>query len=204
MGKLPAECERLGVPWDDRWMSALTAHYTLLKRWAPKVNLISVGDLPHAVNRHILDSLSLLALEPVREATGRLIDVGSGAGFPGIPLAAALPDVDCTLLEPRKKRGVFITQAIVAAGLKNARWMSGRLPDDTLAGRFDLVISRATFAPPELLARVAPLLAPGGTAAIMSASAPDLSELEGWELVADHRFTIDDRDRYVAAFKPTS
>jgi len=192
-------CDELQIPWRDEWFVGLEAHVRLLEKWAPRVNLVSMSDLPHVWTRHVLDSLSLLSLDAVQTARGRAIDIGSGAGFPGIPLAVARPDLDWTLLEPRKKRGAFLTQAIMAARLKQTRWLSGRLPDPSLLG-FDLVVSRATFAPPELLERVRPLLATGGVAVVMAATAPEVPP--GFETLESRPLRFGGADRFVASFRP--
>ena len=103
---LEAHCRALSLPFDRSWAPAIEQHLTLLERWAPRVNLTTVANPEDALVRHVVDSLSLLALRAVREATAA-IDLGSGAGFPGLPLALALPHLQMSLVEPRRKRGAF-------------------------------------------------------------------------------------------------
>ena len=186
-GPLRDAAASLDLSLSDEAYNAINVHLALLRKWALRVNLVSVGDLPHAEYRHAADALSLLRLESFRTTTGRLIDVGSGAGFPGIPLAAVRRDLDITLLEPRLKRGAFITQVLAQAGLSNARWYSGRLPDPSLHGMFDVVVSRATFPPPLLIERVTPLLKPGGIIFVMSAA----------EIQLPHNAQLVERDTFV-------
>ena len=186
-GPLRDAAASLDLSLSDEAYNAINVHLALLRKWAPRVNLVSVGDLPHAEYRHAADALSLLRLESFQTTTGRLIDVGSGAGFPGIPLAAVRRDLDITLLEPRLKRGAFITQVLAQAGLSNARWYSGRLPDPSLHGMFDVVVSRATFPPPLLIERVTPLLKPGGIIFVMSAA----------EIQLPHNAQLVERDAFV-------
>ena len=164
--------DALGLALNDATLQAVEVHLTLLRKWAPKVNLVSKGDLASAESRHAADALSLLRLASLRQASGRLIDVGSGAGFPGVPIAAARRDLDITLLEPRQKRGAFLTQVLRQAGLTHARWRPGRLPEPSLNGQFDVVVSRATFPPEALVERVAPLLTPHGIIILMTSQEP--------------------------------
>ena len=172
---LESAVSELGLQLEDTTFAAVASHLAMLRRWAPKINLVSKGDLPFAEVRHAADSLSLLRLKTVQAVTGEAIDVGSGAGFPGIPLAAARRDLQVTLLEPRQKRGAFLTQVLSHAGLNHVRWLQGRLPDDALNHRFDLVVSRATFPPEIIFERIRPLLKPNGIAAFMTSERTDLS-----------------------------
>jgi 16S rRNA (guanine527-N7)-methyltransferase len=197
--RLEAECRAIGLPFEARWVAPITAHLELLERWAPRVNLTSISEPATALTRHVVDSLGVLGLECVREARGKAIDVGSGGGFPGIPLAVALPELSWILLEPRGKRGSFLTQVIARAGLKNASWKSGRLPDASLDGAFDVVVSRATFNPPELLARVGALVADGGVVVMMTAEDPPAPP-DGWREHERFSFRIEDAPRTVSAF----
>ncbi len=193
----------LGVEADEAWQLAVDTHLSLLQRWAPKMNLSTVSEPAEAMVRHVLDSLALLKLRRVREATGPLLDVGSGAGFPGIPLAAALPAADVTLLEPRQKRGVFLNRVLAEAGIRNARWLEGRLPDARLNQRFHLVVSRATLSPDELIEAARPTLAPGGAVAVMAATSPWDGAPHGWNLLQSEAFALDGAARWVGVLAPT-
>ncbi len=189
-------CRRhLGLEADPAWQPAVDVHLRLLERWAAKMNLSTVTDPQDALVRHVVDSLALLLLDRVRRTPGPVLDVGSGAGFPGIPLAAALP-VPFTLLEPRQKRGVFLSRVLVEARLGNARWREGRLPDPALTG-FDLVVSRATLAPEELLDAAIPALAPGGAVAVMAAEPPWDAGPPGWRLLEARSFRLENAARWV-------
>lgn len=201
MGGTPLQtaCEALGLPWSQDWEAPVKHHLALLRRWAPRVNLVSMGTLNDALNRHVVDSFALMALPAVRDAAGPAADVGSGAGFPGIPMAAARPELDWTLIEPRKKRGAFITQVLTTAGMKHARWYDGRIPDASLNGRFGLVVSRATLAPDDLLKDAQALLAPGGILAVMAAHPPDVTT--GLTPVGHVELTIGDAPRWIGAWR---
>ena len=198
--QLEAQCAALDIPFDPGWAPPITAHLGLLERWAPRINLTTVWKAPEALARHAVDSLALLRLEPVRRARGAAIDVGSGAGFPGIPLAVALPNVPWTLLEPRHKRAVFLRRVVADAGIRNVEVVEGRVPDASLNGRFSLAVSRATLAPEEWLAAAEALLDSAGCAAVMAAGRPALESLDRWHLLAETHLSIGDANRYVAAF----
>jgi len=196
---ISTEAAALGIPFDEAWRPGLEAHLALLKRWAPRINLVSQSTLAVADTRHLLDSLSLLLLDAVRDAEDEACDVGSGAGFPGIPLAIARPGLQWTLVEPRQKRGVFLGRVLASAAVKNAQWYPGRVPDPTLNGRFSLVVSRATLAPAELLEVALPLLSPGGVVAVMAAQDPGL-EARGYRLAQQVSFELGHEPRWVGAF----
>lgn len=116
-----------------------------------------------AVDVHIADSLSALALEPVRSARA-IADLGSGAGFPGIALAVALPRARVALVESAARRSEFLARLCAAAGVQNARVVHARAeqwPDGL--GAHDLVTARALAPLGVVCEYAAPLLAPAGT-----------------------------------------
>ncbi len=189
------------VPLVEAWLAPLAAHLTLLAAWAPRVNLTSVGVGPDAVERHVVDSLALLRLASVRESRGPACDVGSGAGFPGIPLAIARPDLEVTLLEPRQKRVAFLLSVAGALKLPNLHVRQGRLPDAALDGRFALALSRATFPPESVAEHLGPLLTPDGHIAVMAAVAPERpGALAPLALVEETRFTLGAAPRWIGVF----
>jgi len=115
-----------------------------------------------AVDRHVADSLSALALESVRGAS-RIADIGSGAGWPGLALAAALPDAHVSLVESASRHCRYLERAVEAAGLANASVVHARAEDwPAGVGAHDLVTARALAALPVLCEYAAPLLADGG------------------------------------------
>lgn len=130
----------------------------LLARWAPRINLIARADIPHIGERHIKDSLQLVPLIPAE--TDRLIDLGSGAGFPGLVIAIARPDLDVILIESDRRKSAFLTTAIGQLGLK-ARVLTTRI-EDAAIDPAPVVTARALAPLPQLLRLAAPLCAPGG------------------------------------------
>ena len=141
------------------------------------------GDLERLESRHVDDSLRLLPLLDEVSA-GPCIDVGSGAGFPGIPLAIARPDRRWTLLEPRARRAAFLEEAIreleLAAGVVVAR-AEDAAEDPALAESFALATARALAPPTHAFALVRPFVAPGGAAAVFVGNADGIpSEAAVW------------------------
>jgi 16S rRNA (guanine527-N7)-methyltransferase len=122
----------------------------------------TVRDAAAAIDRHVADSLSALALSSVRGAR-RMADLGSGAGWPGLALAAALPAAEVALVESASRRCRYLARAVEAAGLTNAEVVHARAEDwPEGVGRHDLVTARALAALPVLCEYAAPLLADGG------------------------------------------
>ena len=115
----------------------LYQHYELLCKWNEKMNLTTVVSMGEAVRRHYRESLFLA--ERVGEGPCRLVDLGSGAGFPGIPVAVARPDVEVTLVESNQKKAAFLKEA--TRGMVNVRVWVGRAEE--LRGEFDWVTLRA-------------------------------------------------------------
>jgi 16S rRNA (guanine527-N7)-methyltransferase len=124
------------------------AHLLLeLRRWNARINLTSVTEDASAVAAHVLDSL---AVRPWLEGT-RAIDVGTGAGFPGLPLAIATPAMQFELLDSSGKKIAFIQHMIGLLNLGNAIAVKARVEHYAPATRFDTVVTRAFAAIPEIL-----------------------------------------------------
>jgi 16S rRNA (guanine527-N7)-methyltransferase len=122
----------------------------------------TVRAIPAAIDRHVADSLVALQLEPVREARC-IADIGAGAGWPGLALAAALPKAHVTLVESAVRHTRYLVRAVAAGGLANVDVVHARVeewPDGMRA--HDLVTARALAALPVLCEYAAPLLADGG------------------------------------------
>jgi 16S rRNA (guanine527-N7)-methyltransferase len=199
MTDLSSQCVKLNIPFDLEWNAPLTTYQGLLEKWSSRMNLVSQSDPTDLTVRHFVDSLSLLCLDAVRGTKGRAADLGSGAGFPGLVLAVALPDVQFSLIEPREKRGAFLNQVIGTAGISNAAWVKTRAEDTTL-GRFDLVVTRATFPPEKLLTVADQLLTRDGVLAVMAAREPDW-DLSGWKVLQVVKMTIGGAPRWIAALR---
>ncbi|HKW39360.1 MAG TPA: 16S rRNA (guanine(527)-N(7))-methyltransferase RsmG [Burkholderiales bacterium] len=146
----------------------LLGHLELVEKWNKVHNLTAVRDGAKAVSVHLLDSLAVVPLLHGR----RILDAGSGAGFPGIPIALAKPGVEMDLLDSNHKKCAFLRQAIAELGLKNARTVCERAESWRPAEQFDCVVSRALAEIAQLVAWVGHLLAPGGVIAAMKGVHP--------------------------------
>lgn len=127
----------LGMKLEAGQVSLLARHYELLLQWNRKISLTSVRDPEQVVKRHFGESLFVASV--LRAESGTLVDVGSGAGFPGFPLAVARPGIQVTLVESIAKRAAFLKE--VARLSANVRVLHGRFED--LDERFDWATVRA-------------------------------------------------------------
>ena len=152
-----------------------------IQRWSKIVDLLSQTDPETIIRKHIIDSFSLLPLIP---SGSRVLDLGSGAGFPGIPIATANPNIQATLIEARRKRANFLKEVIRTLNLHNSRAYEGRA--EKLAEEkgwqigFDVVVTRATWNITTFLHFANPFLRRNGTAIAMKGpkSQEELTELE--------------------------
>jgi 16S rRNA (guanine527-N7)-methyltransferase len=167
--------ELLGRGLDDMGLAVaedsriqLIGYLRLLEKWNQVYNLTAIRELKKAVRVHLLDSL---ALNP-HIGTGRLLDVGSGAGLPGIPLAAVRPELAVTLLDASHKKAAFLSQAVSELGLKNAKVVCQRVESWRPEERFDYIVSRAFSEIAEFVALSHHLLAPKGVLAAMKGVLP--------------------------------
>jgi 16S rRNA (guanine527-N7)-methyltransferase len=129
-----------------------------LARWNRRVNLTAIRDPEAMVTGHLLDSL---VVRPLLRGK-RIADIGTGAGFPGLPLAIAEPDRDFELLDSSTRKIMFVEHAIALLGLDNALAVRSRTEDYAPAGRFDTVIARAVGPLPRLVAMAGHLVGEGG------------------------------------------
>jgi 16S rRNA (guanine527-N7)-methyltransferase len=177
----------LGLALDRDGRRKLLQYLVLLEKWNQVYNLTAIRGGEKMVSGHLLDSLAVI---PYITGT-RVLDVGSGAGFPGIPLAVARPDIQVALLDSNHKKAAFLRQAVAELQLKNASVVCERVEAWQAAEKFDCIISRALAEIAEFIALTAHLLAPGGVLAAMKGVYP-FEEIE--------RLPPDFRVRQVHAF----
>ena len=189
---------QLGQPLDDIAQQKLLVFLQLLERWNKRVNLTAVRDIAAMVVTHLLDSL---AIRPWIN-TGPVIDIGSGAGLPGLPLAIANPERAHVLVDSAVKRCRFLRQAIVELDLDNVRVENSRAEDYRLSpGSIDVgenrncpvITARAFAALPDLIVAAGHLLASGGVLLAMKGRVPQ-DEIDAlpndWQLDAVHKLNV--------------
>ena len=161
----------LGLELDAAARERLLSYLALLDKWNRTHNLTAIRDERRGVSHHLLDSLAVLAHLPQRRGL-RLVDVGSGGGLPGIPLAIARPEWRVTLLDSSQKPCAFLRQAALELGLANAEVVASRAEAFAPAQGFDVVIARA-LADLEGFAKTSHhLLGPGGELVAMKGANP--------------------------------
>jgi len=121
----------------------------LLVKWNKAYNLTAVCDPNQMVVLHILDSLAPLSFVE----GSNILDVGTGAGFPGLPMAIARPDWQFTLLDSNSKKTRFVTQAVIELGLDNVQVITGRAENNHINQQFNTVMCRATFSLVDFLSK---------------------------------------------------
>jgi len=150
----------------------LAAYLALLAKWNRTHNLTAIRDPERMVTHHALDALAVLPHLPARAALS-LLDVGSGGGVPGLPLAIARPAWRVVVLDSSHKKGAFLQQAIIELGLANAEAAIARVEDYAPPAPFDVVISRAFSDLASFAQSSARHLAPGGRLVAMKGVFPD-------------------------------
>ena len=160
--RLAARALQIGLRIDEPEQRGMFLHFQLLRRWNRKINLTGITDPDQIITKHFIDSLTLADLP---EAGFRVLDLGSGAGFPGLPLALMRADLSLVLAEAGARKRAFLDQVVRILGLSRVRIVgrSTEIEDDPdLAHGFDLVVTRALGGFPRILTRAAPFLREGG------------------------------------------
>ena len=159
---------RLGIDVPEGAEDALVAYLALIEKWNKVYNLTAIRDRSRMAVEHVLDSLAVVP----HVRPGRVLDIGSGAGLPGVPLAIVRPAWNVTLLDSNHKRCAFLQQAAIELRLRNAEVVCERIEAYRPEGSFDTVISRA-FAETQHFARVAaPHVAAAGVMVAMKGLYP--------------------------------
>lgn len=166
LGDVEAGLRDAGVDTPEEYRQRFRAYIEALLLWQPRVSLTAADTAQAIAREHIVDSLPVARL--VRPGM-RVGDVGSGAGFPGIPVAIVCPAARVVLIESRRKRANFLRDAVRQARMDNVEVREERL--ETLtgqeAGRYDIIVSRAFGPLDAFLEMVRPLLVAGGMAVAM-------------------------------------
>ena len=186
---LVAGTTELGLTLPAGAQALLSEYIDVLHAWNQRYNLTAVREPEQMVSRHVLDSL---AAAPFLHGDN-ILDVGSGAGLPGIPLAVAFPERRFVLLDSNGKKSRFLTHAVAILGLKNTEVVQVRAEDYRPAEGFVTVISRALASLADFLDRTAHLGAPDGRWLAMKGKHPhaELQNLPaGFRLVKVHPLKV--------------
>ncbi len=143
--------QALQLEFSDEQIDKLTIYLELLKKWNKVYNLTAITDAKKMVAYHVLDSLSIIAHMP---AQGLCLDVGTGAGLPGIPLAILLPESSWVLLDSNGKKTRFVQQAIAHCNLTQVKVVQSRVQDYHAESSFDVIVSRAYSSLADFMASV--------------------------------------------------
>jgi len=174
--------KRLQITLGRQQQELLLEYLLLLAKWNKVFNLTAIRDPEEMVSRQLLDSLSILPW--VRGA--RVLDVGTGAGLPGLPLAIACPDIHFTLLDSNGKKTRFVQQAVAQLGLDNVEVVNERIERFQDPRGFEVITSRAFASLVDFFASTGHLLAPGGRWLAMKG----LADKEQDKLPGDLRYQL--------------
>jgi 16S rRNA (guanine527-N7)-methyltransferase len=170
-GALASGIAELGLDIDYATQTKLLAFVALLEKWNRTHNLTAIREPLRVVTHHLLDALAALPHLPQGRAL-RLIDVGSGGGLPGIPLAVARPDWSVTLLDGNRKKAAFLRQAAAELGLPNVEVAPTRVESYAPEMPFDVAISRAFAALPHFVLAAHHLVGEGGRLVALKGTYP--------------------------------
>jgi len=193
MRPLATGAEALDLALDAATLHVLLDYLALLDKWNKVFNLTAVRSPREMLSHHLLDSL---AVEPHLHGV-RIIDVGSGPGLPGIPLAVVSPERRFTLLDSNGKKARFMRQAVIDLGLSNVEVLHERVENYRPEEGFDTVISRAFSAIADFVTLAGPLCRQGGRLLAMKGRYPEeeLSALPaGYAVAAVHRLVVPELD----------
>jgi 16S rRNA (guanine527-N7)-methyltransferase len=159
---LRAGADALGLRLEPRQLEQLLAYLGLIDKWNRVYNLTAVRDPRDMLTHHLLDSLAVVG--PLRRHTGgrpcSLLDVGSGAGLPGVVIATCCPEITVECVDTVAKKAAFIQQVAATLQLPNLRGVHGRV--ERLAGPHDVICSRAFASLADFVAWSSGALGPGG------------------------------------------
>ena len=144
----------------------------LIQKWNKNINLVG-DDSDESIYFHIDDCLALI---PYIENGARVLDLGSGAGFPGIPVFIERPDIELVMVDAKRKRVSFINEVIRKLELKNAKAIWGRIEDQANLGQFDVIVSKAVWKLSDYVEKAHLFMKPTGKIIAMKSNQLELEE----------------------------
>ncbi|MGB9120049.1 MAG: 16S rRNA (guanine(527)-N(7))-methyltransferase RsmG [Candidatus Angelobacter sp.] len=153
---------------DESRLCSISTYIDLLLKWNARINLTAIREPGEIVQRHFGESLFAAKYLLEQQLPQTAIDLGSGAGFPGVPFAMLAPEVQVTLIESQQKKATFLKELIYSLGLRNAKVFSDRA--ENYPGTGDLVMLRAVEKFEQVLPMAARLAKAGGRIALMISS----------------------------------
>ena len=194
---------KMNIDLNDQQIDMFYKYMNLLLEWNEKINLTAITDVDEIVLKHFIDSMTILKYIKGNE---KIVYVGTGAGFPGIPIAIVRPEVQVTLLDSLNKRIIFLDEVIEKLALKNAKTVHGRAEtfgqDEAYREKFDISTSRAVAKLSTLSEYLIPLVRVGGHCICMKGSdvEEELKEAEfaikelGGEIKENQKFNLPGSD----------
>jgi 16S rRNA (guanine527-N7)-methyltransferase len=195
---LQSAAKQLGLELSDADIDRMMRLLDELDDWNQRMNLTAIRERPQQITKHLLDSLSV---QPLMRGT-RILDVGTGAGFPGLPLAIANPARHFTLLDSTAKKLKFIDHVAQLLGITNVTTVHERAENCRVTVRFDTILSRAV-GPVERFVKWSGHLCVGGGRLLAMKGRYPTDELQGlpsgWKIAAVHRLDVPglDEERHV-------
>lgn len=153
----------LGIDLTEKKLRLFSIYLRDLKKWNRVYNLTAIRDDEGIILKHFIDSLTYLKVIPVRKGLS-IIDIGAGAGFPGLPIKICHPEIMLTLVDPSMKKNLFLMHICRVLGLEDVEIIQKRVEDlvEDLGPSFDVLVTRALYKAKDLIRCGVPLLKPGG------------------------------------------
>lgn len=199
--RLQQGLEIMGLKVPEEAQQPMLAYLALMQKWNKAYNLTAIRDLDQMVIRHLLDSLAVI---PYIDASP-VLDVGTGAGLPGVPLALAMPDREFFLLDSNGKKTRFLTQVKIELGIENIEVIHSRIEDYKPDHSFEIIICRAFAALNSILERTQHLVTSTTRVLAMKGKEELPALIDGYIKTNSHKLDIAwlDEDRRLLDIRPT-